>query len=238
MRNVNFPFFVGLFFAIGGSFTNTGQADVIHYGNLADVNGSTVFFNNVREESTSIPSPFPSLYGTPDVWMANMLATGIQLFEARQLNISGSQTVEGTLRLSLVAHPGFVITGVIFDEMGEFAVSNGAGSVSVTGSGSLTSPSISLTNSDNRSASTGIGIPYSLWGMSIPIQFSPTDYSSTADVVFTNTLFASASAANVNSYINKTNFKLTVLTLPIPEPHAGGIVLTIGAMVCARFRRR
>ncbi len=87
----------------------TTDASVINYGSLV---GSTVSFNGVSETPSFNPTPTTGLYGTPSV-MGDMLIFSPLTFEASKSGV-GSSTVNSILGATLVAAPGYSITGVFF----------------------------------------------------------------------------------------------------------------------------
>ena len=219
----------------------SAHASTIQYGDLI---GATVFFNGVNETSSSIPAPFPNLYGIPDIWMADMMSTGIQLFQAQQQSVSGSKTVASTLSVSLVAKPGFLITGIIVEEYGEYAISGGTGSVSVSANGSLTSlgPTINNNGFHSDASTSSSGLAFSNWSLSIPFNLSPSNYGTAANFSISNTLNATSNSA-VDSYLKKNGFKINVLTVPIlgsavPEPSSAAIVFVLCVTGRLVHRRR
>lgn len=215
---------------------NSANATVINYANLV---GSSVFFNGLSENPSVNPTPTTGLYGTPTV-MGNMLIFSPLSFEASKSG-GGSSSVNSILSASLVAAPGFAITGVLFEEFGDYAIT-----VPFTGgSGQVTAglnATVGVTNSIGNfvaSSNAPPGITAAPYNLSVPVNFAPTG---AVNLSATNTLTAQSTTIFDDAFIKKKGFKLTVTTVPdggvIPEPTSALIFLGLGLAGLSSRRRR
>ena len=240
---------VFLFLSIAGSLLSSAQAGVVSYGNFP---GSNFSFNNVFESSASIPTPFANLYGAPTS-MGNMLIFQPRDFQAARSSTSngiGTTTTTSQLSVSLLANPGFLITGFAVEELGDYGIAipftGASGTIAASLSGTLTSPSGSVpgANSFTQSSNTPPGITGANWNLSIPAtSLSPANYSTTASLLVNNSLTATVNAGIADAFIKKKGFKITVSTAPggggnIPEPTSALVFLVMGTAGLPLYRRR
>jgi len=215
--------------AVSNSRLSTSDASVINYGNLI---GSNVFFNGISENPSFNPTPTTGLYGTPTV-SGDMLVFAPLSFEA---NTTGQPSVNSILSASLVAKPGFFITGVRFEEFGDYAIAlpfGGSGSVSAS-----LNATVGIANNSDIFVASSNTIPGIVNGTfnnpSFPINFAPTH---SVSLSATNTLTAQTQGLITDAFIKKKGFKLTVSTV-IPEPTSALIFLGLGLAGLSSRRRR
>ncbi|HEY3394299.1 MAG TPA: hypothetical protein VGK58_16415 [Lacipirellulaceae bacterium] len=222
----------------------------ISYGSFT---GTTVDYNNVTEDTTTGDS-LP-LFGTPVV-SGNSIDFNPVGFDAETSGAGGSDDTGARLTFAIQAHAGSAISNITFSEAGDTTLA-GAGtdstSTKVTAGGTLTISEvdgaavtpivrpIALTftpsGGDYGLASDGGGLPifHTQWTGSlavnvgqiltsagVPFTFGATNIA--VDIV--NSLEA-RSESGTSALINKNDFGGISITVNIPEP-ASGVLLVAG----------
>lgn len=223
--------------AIISGLVGSANADVITYGNLM---GATVFFNDITESSSSIPTLAPDLFGAPTASGNNLNFSPLN-FEASQGG-PGIERVDGQLNVNVVAKPGFKITSVKIEEFGDYAITvpfNGSqgGFVSAAlnafgvtaGGGVVDSQDVFI-----AATPTPPGIPAAPWSLTALLSgFSPAD---SLGIRLDNRLTAASFSQFDDSIIKKKGFLITVFG--IPEPTSAMLILMCGVAGLPLYRRR
>jgi hypothetical protein len=213
------------------------RADVINYGDLM---GSNVSFLGIAESSAAIPSLAPNLYGVPSVSNDTLIFNPLH-FEASQVG-PGIELLNGQLSVTVVAKPGFEITGLTISEFGDFTVATpfvgGQASAAVSVNGYA---STDLGTFDNHDSVTGASaVPFGQFG--VPFSMSvPITFPNTTSVTFTahNRLTAAALTGADAAFIKKAGFRLFVTTTTaVPEPSGGFLMLASTAIAIAQRPKR
>lgn len=223
-------------FAICSGFVNSVRADVITYGSLM---GTAVYFNDIAESSSSIPSLAPNLFGAPTV-MGNMLIFAPLNFEASQGG-PGIQRVDGQLNVNVAAKPGYLVTGLVIEEFGDYGITvpfpgSQGGFVSSSLSAFAVTPSGLVDDIATFVASTPTppGIPAAPWDLAAQLNgWRPTGE---VGLRIDNRLTAASFSQFDDSIIKKKGFKITVNV--VPEPTSAMLLLVCGVAGLPLYRRR
>lgn len=160
----------------------------------------------------------------------NTLSINPSNFDALASGVA-TESMTGTLNLTLDAMPGYQITGVTFDELGDYNVA-GTGAASAELSYTATANTGTTNGSSTFNAPTGT----SIWPNSFSAAFAPG--TTTVDLSIVNQLDASGIAtADLGFIKKKASSGLIVETAPIPEPSAA-ILSLFGLLALAGLRRR
>lgn len=137
----------------------------------------------------------------------------------------------GTLNLTVAADAGYQITGVTFNETGDYTVAGG-GAASAELSYTATANTGTTTGTSTFTAPTGTGV----WPNSFNASFAAG--TTTVDLSIVNKLSASgAGAADLGFIKKKASDGLFVHTAPIPEPSTAVLSL-FGLLAVASLSRR
>lgn len=160
----------------------------------------------------------------------NSLSINPSNFDALASGVA-TDSMTGTLNLTLDAMPGYQITGVTFDEVGDYTVA-GTGAASAQLSYTATANTGATNGSSTFTAPTGTGI----WPNSFSAAFAPG--TTTVDLSIVNQLDASGVATADLGFIKKKGSTgLVVQTAPIPEP-SSAILSLFALLALAGLRRR
>jgi hypothetical protein len=224
---------------------------LIEYG---DFTGSTVWFEDVREDSGTDPTP---LYGTPSV-AGDSLDFDPVSFQSHSKGVAGVDVTDGALGLAIQAKPGLHIPYVDFAERGDYTLVGFNGDAMATVSALFVVNIVEIDGTSvnvialNRSMtftpqgqyllSNGVGpIQQGVWEGQLRIDLdgaladrSISGHVTRVTIVADNTLTTATLTAENEAVIQKKDF--SGLAIGVPEP-ATLSVLLVGTIVCSFARR-
>ena len=211
-------------------------ADLANYGNFF---GDNVTFCNVRENSSFSTVP---LYEdpTPDPIDGDTLTFQPGSFDVNTED-GGFEFIDGLLRFTVKADPGFLITSIRINEGGGYNTL-GEGSTAdarAIGVANLNGSTIGGTARFNYTNTSG-GVEGGDWETETILSIPSADEVgfSLDNQLLVNTVFQPRPEYNRLAFIDKKFVNITVETVPVvPEPAAATVALA-GLAVCMIRRRR
>lgn len=220
----------------------------VNYGDCFDALNGDIVYEQVTENTVN-----PAEYAAP-----TCVGDGMDFdpsFNATANDGSGTDTAEGGLTFTIRANPGFVLSGAIFSEDGDYTLIGLDPSSEVAVDMDVTVTIIetvggvaSEAGADNPTFSfSGIGVN-ALWALDAPFSFdtillnagfNPLDRAIAVDVTIDNILTATTFGTDDGTIFKRSvgGLSITAAAEPIPEPTTG-LLLGLGISGLALARRR